>query len=186
MEFKSQEKWRVQEKFSLTEDQLDLAIHRMIKRHPYEKWVQTRIAINDEKVVYLKLEFINWLEEVYLNKEKYYLDAEIDFFKKQIIRLENELNIPHKEFDYQDMTVRELCNYFDKSLHCIYKSIKKLRQSISIPKKYLDDGRLVVTSEGVKWLSECYFRKAYLKDLEFYKIELQNYKRKLYEQSIYK
>ena len=99
------------------------------------------------------------------------------------MRLEDELKIPHKEFDYQDMTVRELCNYFNKSLPSIYKSIKKLRQSISVPKKYLDDGRLIVPSAGVKWLSECYFRKAYLKDLEFYKIELQNHKRKLHERS---
>ena len=181
MEFKSQEKWRVQSKLSLTEKQLDLAIRRMIKRHPYENWIHERIESNGAKIVYLKLEFVSWLNEVYFNKSKYYLDAEINFFKNQVVRLENELNIPHKEFEYRAMTVRELCDYFDKKLSAIYKSIKKLSQDTSISKNYLDDGRVIIPSEGVKWLSECYFRKDYLKDLELYKLELQKQKRKLYE-----
>lgn len=183
MEFKSQEKWRVQKKFSLTEEELDLAIRRMIKRHPYENWIHERIESNGERVVYLKVEFINWLEDVYFNKDKYYLDADIDFFRRQVVRLESELSIPHKEFNYQAMTVRELCDYFDKSLSAVYMAIRRLRQSVSFPKNFQDDGKLIIPPEGVRWLSENYFRKAYLKELEFYKLELQKIKRNNYEQS---
>lgn len=51
---------------------------------------------------------------------------------------------------------------------------KKNNQSF----KYLKDGKVIISKEGVKWLSENYFRKDYLKKLEFYKLELQNVKRK--------
>lgn len=44
--------------------------------------------------------------------------------------------------------------------------------------KYLKDGKVIISKEGVKWLSENYFRKDYLKKIEFYKLELQNVKRK--------
>lgn len=44
--------------------------------------------------------------------------------------------------------------------------------------KYSKDGKVIISKDGVKWLSENYFRKYYLKKLEFYKLELQNVKRK--------
>ena len=58
MEFKSLEKWRVQKNFSLTEEQLDLAIKRMIKRHPSEYWVINRIAKMEKKFVILNLNLL--------------------------------------------------------------------------------------------------------------------------------
>ena len=75
MEFKSQEKWRVQQKFNLTNKQIDTVFKNIKKRHPLEVWIQKRIASNGEKVEYIKLECIEWLNEVYFNKDKYYLDA---------------------------------------------------------------------------------------------------------------
>lgn len=44
--------------------------------------------------------------------------------------------------------------------------------------KYAANGIVMISKEGVKWLSEKYFRKQYLKDLEIYKLLLQNVKRK--------
>lgn len=44
--------------------------------------------------------------------------------------------------------------------------------------KYTENGKVMINKEGVKWLSERYFRKSYLRQLEFYKLELQNVKRK--------
>ena len=96
MEFKSMEKWRVQQKFNLTDEQFDNVVKKMKRRHPLESWVHKRIASNGERVVYIKLECVEWLSDVYFNK-KYYLDADIKFFQKQVKRLEEELNIPHKE-----------------------------------------------------------------------------------------
>lgn len=182
MEFKAQEKWRVQQNFSITEKQLDMAIKRMTKRHPLESWVNERIANNGDRVVYLKLEFVEWLKEVYFNKDEYYLDSDIKFFRKQIMRLEKELNIPHKEFEYQAMTVREACEHFDKCINTLYSAIARMRSN-NIPTQYLKDGRVIISSEGVKWLSENYFRSSYLKNLELYKLDLQKQKREIYERT---
>ena len=41
----------------------------------------------------------------------------------------------------------------------------------------------MISKEGVKWLTENYFRKVYLKELELYKLSLQKVKKKMYEQS---
>ncbi len=179
MEFKSLEKWRVQKNFSLTEEQLDLAIKRMMKRHPSEYWVINRIAKNGKKVCYLKLEFVNWLSEVYFNKE-YYLDTDIKFFERQVCRLEEELKLEHKEFINREMSIRELSEYFNKSINTIYKAIERLKKKTSIHIKYLPDRKIIIPKEGVEWLYKHYFRKAYLHDLEIYKLELQKHKRKLY------
>ncbi len=72
----------------------------MIKRHPFERWIIKRLAQNGQYVVYVRLEYVQWLSEVYFS-DKYYLDADIEFFKKQIKRPEKELNISHYEFEYE-------------------------------------------------------------------------------------
>ena len=46
--------------------------------------------------------------------------------------------------------------------------------------RYYNDNTVMITSEGIKWLNEKYFRQAYLEELEIYKLELQKYKRKIY------
>lgn len=182
MEFKSLEKWRVQKELCMSEERLDLAIKRMIKRHPLEDWVQEKVASNGELVTYLKLEFVNWLKEVYYRKE-FYLDAEISFFKKQINRLENELNIGHYDFIKGNLTVQEASKYFNKTSSAIYMALTRLRRITNIELSYLDDGKVIISKEAMTWLSENYFRKAYLQDLELYKLALQKYKRELYEHS---
>ncbi len=179
MEFKAQEKWRVQQNFSITEKQLDVAIKKMQKRHPLEKWVNEKLANNGEEVVYLKLEFIEWLKDVYYNRKVFYLDAEINFFEKQIVRLENELNLPHKEFDHQAMTVREACNHFEKCINTLYSGLTRMRKN-NIDTITLEDGRILIPAEGVQWLSKNYFRSSYLEKIELYKLELQKQKRKAY------
>lgn len=182
MEFKSLEKWRVQKELCISEDRLDLAIKRMTKRHPLEEWVQEKVASNGELVTYLKLEFVNWLKEVYYQKE-FYLDAEIRFFKKQINRLEDELNIEHNDFIKGELSVEEASKHFNKTPSAIYMALTRLRRTTNIELHYLDDGKIIIPKEAFVWLSEHYFRKAYLQDLELYKLSLQKYKRKLYEQS---
>lgn len=104
MEFKSMEKWRVLQKFNMTEKQYKRLKRRINERHVNEDWIKEYIAPNGERVTYLKLELVEWLKDVYFNREKFYLDAEIDFFKRQILRLEEELNFPHNEFEYEDIS----------------------------------------------------------------------------------
>lgn len=177
MEFKSMEKWRVLQKFNMSEKQYKRLVKRLKRRHPNERWIDEHFAQNGERVVYLKLEFVEWIEEVYFNNNLFYLDAEINFFRKQILRLEGELNFPHNEFEYNDISLYDLRNYFNKSKNAIGVAVNRMVKRINQSFKYLKDGKVIIFKEGVKWLSENYFRKNYLKKLEFYKLELQNVKR---------
>ena len=183
MEFKSMEKWRVQKDLNLTEVQLENVIARALRRHPLEDWINFRVSSNGDTIEYLKLEFVCWLKEVYFNKEKYYLDLEIDFFEKQIRRIENELNISHYEFKYEDISLKDLRSYFNKSKNAIGVAVNTMQKRNDKTFKYVRDGKVIIKKDGVKWLSEKYFRKAYLYNLEIYKIELQKRKIKKYELS---
>ena len=172
MEFKLQEKWRVEQELSLSSSQMDKAIHKMIKRHPLESWVQVKYSLNGEKIIYLRLEFVNWLKEDYL-------DLEIKFFKKQISRLEKELNISPREIEYKDLTIKELCSFFSKGQKTIWSGVSRMCKYYDASLKYVKNKKTYVSSSGVKWLNENYFRNDYLMDLELYKLELQKKKREI-------
>lgn len=179
MEFKSMEKWGVLQKFNMKERQYKRLVKRLERRHPNERWVDEHFAQNGERVVYLKLEFVEWIEEVYFNNNNiFYLDAEINFFRKQILRLENELHFTHNEFEYKDISLYDLRSYFNKSKNTIGVAVNRMEKRTNQSFKYLKDGKVIISKKGVKWLSENYFRKDYLKKIEFYKLELQNVKRK--------
>ena len=178
MEFKLRMKQDVLRQFNLTEEQFYNISKKMIMRHPFERWIIKRLAQNGQQVVYVRLEYVHWLSEVYFSN-KYYLDAEIEFFQKQVLRLENELNISHYEFNYEDMSLIDLREYFGKSKSVIGVAVNRMEKRNNKSYKYIKDGRVMISKEGVKWLNEKYFRKQYLKDLEFYKIELQKRKRKM-------
>ena len=178
MEFKSMEKWRVLQKFNMSEKQYKRLVKRLERRHPNERWIDEHFAQNGERVVYLKLELVEWIEEVYLKNNLFYLNAEIVFFKKQILRLEDELNFHHNEFEYKDISLYDLRSYFNKNKNTIGVAVNRMEKRNNQSFKYLKDGKVIISKEGVKWLSENYFRKDYLKKLEFYKLELQNVKRK--------
>ena len=178
MEFKLKMKWDVLREFKLTEEQFYNISKKMIKRHPYERWIIRKLAQNGERVVYVRVEYVEWLKEVYFSN-KYYLDAEIEFFQKQVLRLEQELNISHYDFNYKDMSLVDLREYFGKSKNAIGVAVNRMEKRNNKSYKYIKDGKVMISKEGVKWLNEKYFRKQYLKDLEFYKIELQKRKRQL-------
>lgn len=177
MEFQMMEKWRVQKLLKLSERQINKAIKVMSRRHPFEKWVFTKCSSNGERIIYLRLEFVKWIEEVYLKKNKYYLDLEINFYKKQINRLEKELSLQHRESQYNDMPLTELPKFFDKRKSTINVALNHLLK-VHPEYKYYKDDMTMISFEGVKWLNEKYFRRAYLEELEIYKLELQKYKRK--------
>ena len=178
MEFKLKMKWDVLREFNLTEEQFYNISKKMIKRHPYERWIIRKLAQNGERVVYVRVEYVEWLKEVYFSN-KYYLDAEIEFFQKQVLRLEQELNISHYDFNYKDISLVDLRAYFGKSKNAIGVAVNRMEKRSNKSYKYIKDGKVMISKEGVKWLNEKYFRKQYLKDLEFYKIELQKRKRQL-------
>lgn len=178
MEFKSMEKWHVLQKFNMSEKQYKRLVKRLERRYPNERWIDEDFAQNGERVVYLKLELVEWIEEVYFNSNLFYLDAEINFFRKRILRLEDELNFLHNEFEYKDISLYDLRSHFNRSKNAIGIAVNRMEKRNDKSFKYIKDGKAIISKEDVKWLSENYFRKDYLKKLEFYKLELQNVKRK--------
>ena len=162
-------------KFNLSEEQLKRIIKKMIKRHPYEKWVRKKFAQNGQVITLLATEFVLWLEKVYFNKSKYYLDLEIDFFEFRIRDLEKELNITPRKEHYQDMNITELMNYFDKSRNSIDVAVHKMVKELGSDIKYKQNNVVIIKASGVKWLNEKYYRKSYLKNLEIYKLMLEEY-----------
>ena len=87
------EKWRVLQKFNMSEKQYKRLVKRLERRHPNERWIDEHFAQNGERVVYLKLELVEWIEEVYLNNNLFYLDAEIvyDVIKHDLPKLKDVL-----------------------------------------------------------------------------------------------
>jgi len=176
METKMLEFSLVLKKFSITEEQLKRAIRTMKKRHPLEKWIIIRSSPNlKDKIIYLRLEFVLWLEEVYFNRTKgFYLDKEIAFFKKQINRLEDELSIKSYPKIYDPATLTELKEMFGKdegSIRMAIHRMKKANNNLYVRK--LPNRNILVEFEGVKWLTERYYREEYLKELKEYKKILQ-------------
>ena len=162
----------VEKKLGVSEKQLDRAIKVMEKFHYFENWIYYRLGPSSDLIVFLNLEFVDWLKQVYFNKQGFYLDREIKFLEKQISDMENELNIQHFEKVYPYLNVKELQEYFNKSNSSILKAIERMNKDLSC-KCYMD-GKLYVKPIGVKWLDQKYYRKSYIK-------ELLNYKQKLNE-----
>ena len=165
----------VQEIFSLTTKQFGRVMRNIKRRHPFEKWIINKPENNKMKT-YIRKECVDWLKEVYFNKEEYYLILEIQFYKKRIMTLEEELGIPHKVKEYQNTLLRFLDIEFNKSRNVIQVAVHRMQKEFSYPIKYEVSGILFIKAEGVKWLYENYFKRNYLKELEEYKHDLESRK----------
>lgn len=174
MNKKFQDRWYVEKELNLTSKRLDRAIKKMQKRHPAENWIYIRKPDNNQRTEYLSLEFVEWLKEVYLINHKYYLDLEIAFYEKLIRRLEDALNISHNEIEYDDMSKKEMMEFFNKDMKSIDMTISKMCKHYSKDMKYIEDGIIFIKAKGIKYINEKYYRKGYLKYLEDLKRRLDN------------
>lgn len=152
----------------------------MTKRHILEDWFFVRSANNNQKTMYISNEGLDWLKEVYFNKDGYYLDLEITFFENIIKNQEQKLDIDHKSKKYQDMSITDLMKQFRKSRTSIDTAVSRMIKRTGINYKYIIDDEVIIKKEGVKWLYEKYFRLAYLEELENYKLELDQKLKQLY------
>ena len=164
---------QVQEMFSLTTKQFGRVMRNVERRHPLESWIK-RIKENNKEKVYIKQECVEWLKEVYFNKEEQYLTLEIKFYQKRIFALEQELGIIPQPKKYQNTLLRVLDLEFNKSRNVIQVAVHRMGKEFPYPIKYELSGMTFLKSEGVKWLHENYFRKDYLKELEEYKYFINN------------
>lgn len=117
----------VERKLGVSEERLNHAIKVMEKYHYFENRIWYRLGPTD-LIVLFNLECVNWLNEVYFNKNGFFLDREIHFLNAKIKDLENELGISHHEKNYPYLNVKELQEYFDKSNSSILKAIERMNK----------------------------------------------------------
>ena len=152
--------------------ELDLrrAIDIMIKKHPTCRWRSEKIR---SRKYFVLIEAYYWLKQVYFQKEKSLIDADIDFFRLRIKQYEELLKIEHNENWWnEDMEIKQLCKYFNREDITVRKAIKKMCNSGLEEYKFLVDNKVVISSKGVEWICKNVFKQKYLELLEKYKMEL--------------
>lgn len=146
------------------------AIGVMMEKHPTCRWRSEKIR---SRKYFILIEGYYWLTQVYFQKEKSLIDADIDFFKLRIKQYEELLKIEHNENWWnEDMEIKQLCEYFNRQDITVRKAIKKMCDSGLEEYKFLVNGKVIIYSKGVDWISKNVFKQKYLELLEKYKMEL--------------
>ena len=146
------------------------AIDVMIKKHPTCRWRSEKIR---RRKYFVLIEGYYWLTQVYFQKEKSLIYADIDFFKLRIKQYEELLKIEHNENWWNnDMDIKQLCEYFNRQDITVRKAIKKMCDSGLEEYKFLVNNKVVISSKGVEWICKNVFKQKYLELLEKYKMEL--------------
>ena len=154
----------------ISEMDLRRAIDVMIKKHPTCRWRSEKIR---SRKYFVLIEGYYWLTQVYFQKEKSLIDADIDFFKLRIKQYEELLKIEHNENWWnENMDIKQLCQYFNRQDITVRKAIKKMCDSGLEEYKFLIDNKVVISSKGVEWICKNVFKQKYLELLEKYKMEL--------------
>ena len=151
---------------------LDLrkAIDVMLEKHPTCRWRSEKIR---SRKYFILLEGYYWLLNVYFQKEKSLIDADINFFEDRIKLYEELLKVGNNQNWWnEDMDIKQLCKYFDRKEITIRKAIKRMCDSGLSEYKYSIDGKVVISCKGVEWICKNVFKQKYLKLLEKKKMEL--------------
>ena len=142
----------------------------MVEKHPTCRWRSEKIRSRKYSVL---IEGYYWLTQVYFQKEKSLIDADIDFFKLRIKQYEELLKIKLNENWWnEDMNIKQLCKYFNRQDITVRKAIKKMCDSGLEEYKFLVNNKVVISSKGVEWICKNVFKQKYLELLEKYKMEL--------------
>ena len=154
----------------ITELDLRKAIDVMLEKHPTCRWRSEKIR---SRKYFILIEGYYWLLNVYFQKEKALIDADIDFFEDRIKQYEELLKVENNQNWWnKNMDIKQLCKYFDRKEITIRKSIKKMCDSGFEQYKFLINNKVVISSKGIEWLSKNVFKQKYLELLEKYKMEL--------------
>ncbi|MCI9000722.1 MAG: hypothetical protein HFJ26_07520 [Clostridia bacterium] len=146
------------------------AIDVMIKKHPTCRWRSEKVK---SRKYFVLVEGYYWLTQVYFQKEKSLIDADIDFFKLRIKQYEELLKVEYNENWWnENMDIKQLCEYFNRKDITVRKAIKKMCDSRLEEYKVLIDNKVVISSKGVEWICKNIFKQKYLELLERYKMEL--------------
>ena len=154
----------------ITELDLRKAIDVMLEKHPICRWRSEKIR---SRKYFILIEGYYWLLNVYFQKEKSLIDADINFFEDRIKQYEELLKLENNQNWWnEDMDIKQLCKYFDRKEITIRKAIKKMCDSGFGEYKFLINNKVVISSKGVEWISKNVFKQKYLELLEKYKMEL--------------
>lgn len=152
----------VQNQFGLSDWQMKWIKEKCNRSHRADRWLCYRTNMDGEKELWMYLEGVKWVEEVYLNFDVPYKTAEIEFVKRNIKRLEQELKIGKERVAYRNMYTKELMLYFGKSSRSIYSAVRKLKRSIP-DAVLLVKKKTIVSAEGVKWIEQNVYKEKYSK-----------------------
>lgn len=154
----------------ITELDLRKAINVMLEKHPNCRWRSEKIR---SRKYFILIEGYYWLLNVYFQKGKALIDADINFFEDRIKQYEELLKVEkNKNWWNEDMDIKLLCKHFNRKEITIRKAIKKMCDSGFGQYKFLINNKVVIFSKGVEWLCKNVFKKKYLELLEKYKMEL--------------
>ena len=154
----------------ITHKDLRKAIEVMLKKHPTCRWRSEKLK---SKKYFILDEGYVWLLQVYFNKEKSLIDADVEFFEDRIRQYEELLKVEHNENLWnEDMNIKQLCEYFDRRDITVRKAVKKMCDNGFEQYKFLVDGKVVISSKGVEWICKNVFKQKYLELLEKKKMEL--------------
>ncbi len=153
----------------IAHNDLRKAISVMTKKHPICRWKQQKSV---GKKHYILTEGFYWLIDVYFQREKSMIDADIDYFNTRIKLYEDLLKVTPKFFWNNDMFVYELPNYFKRVPGTIKNYIIKMNKETDSRYKYYENGKVKISKEGIEWLCKNCFKQKYLELLEEYKMEL--------------
>ena len=154
----------------ITHEDLRKAVGVMLKKHPTCRWRSEKLK---SKKYFILDEGYVWLLQVYFNKEKSLIDADVEFFEDRIRQYEELLKVEHNENLWnEDMNIKQLCEYFDRRDITVRKAVKKMCDNGFEQYKFLVDGKVVISSKGVEWICKNVFKQKYLELLEKKKMEL--------------
>ena len=153
----------------VTHKDLRIAINIMVKKHPTCRWLSQKIK---SKRYYIIYEGYLWLLHVYFQNEKKQLDADIFFFETRIKEYEKILKLDSKNIFNEEMLVDDLEQYFHRAKLTIRRAICTMKKNNNQNYIYRENGKYIISKEGIKWLCKNCFKQKYLELLEEYKMEL--------------
>ena len=107
----------------ITHKDLRYAVYVMLKKHTTCRWRSEKIL---SRRYYILDEGYKWLRYVYFQNEKKQIDADVEFFENRIKQYEELLKVKHNENWWnEDMTIKQLEEYFNRSNSSIKKAIRK-------------------------------------------------------------
>ena len=146
------------------------AIDVMLKKHPTCRWQSEKI---ESRKYFILIEGFAWLNQVYFQKKKLLIDADIDFFENRIKQYEELLKVDlNRNWWNEEMDIKQLCEYFNRKDVTVRKAIKRMCESGLGQYKWLAGSKVVISKEGVEWICKNVFKQKYLELLEKYKMEL--------------